>query len=536
MLTTLDYVLLVAYLIGVAAFGLVAGGRQTSASDYFLGGRDLPWWAICLSVVATETSTLTVIGVPAIAYLGTMTFLQIAIGYLLGRIVVSVYFLPKYFAGELNTAYAYLGARFGDRLRGTASVTFLLTRLLADGVRLFATAIPLKVIADMAGFAVTYPQIIVAIGIVTALYTLVGGLRAVVWMDAVQMVLYTGGALLAVVLLAGAVPEGWWGQAVEAGKHRVFDWSPRPVDWLTQPYSLVTAVLGGAIFSMASHGTDQLIVQRLLACRSLRDSQKALVGSGVLVFIQLALFLVVGLLLWGYYEGASMEALGLARGDEIFPRYIIEGMPPGISGLLLAGIVAAAMSTLSSSINALASSSVNDLYERFTGRAMSPARGLRVSRILTLFWSAVLIGFASLFQDQQNPVVELGLAIAGFTYGGLLGAFLLGLFTDRSSFADEAPSVGRVPVETTRKRVTETDAVVAFLCTIAFMTFIIFSVWYDPGSGDWKLQLDGWQRVLFPADAPTSFANLQQLAWPWYPAFGTGVSLLVGSLLSLRHR
>ena len=217
-MTTLDLVVIAIYLSGVALFGIWAGGSQQSTADYFLGGRDLPWWAVCFSVVATETSTLTVVGVPAVAYGGSLTFLQITFGYLVGRIIVSLYFLPRYYAGKLNTAYAFLGDRFGDTMQGAASVTFLATRLLADGVRLFATAIPLKVIANMAGLETTYFEIIFVIGAVTALYTLVGGIKAVVWMDVVQMLLYVGGALAAIFFLFGDVPAGWWSTAVEAGK------------------------------------------------------------------------------------------------------------------------------------------------------------------------------------------------------------------------------------------------------------------------------------------------------------------------------
>jgi Na+/proline symporter len=205
------------YLIGVAAFGIWSGGTQDSTSDYFLGGRDMPWWAVCFSVVATETSTLTVVGTPAVAYGGTLTFLQITFGYLIGRLIVAVYFLPRYYAGKLETAYAFLGDRYGEAMQGTASVTFLVTRLLADGVRLFATAIPLKVIADSAGLEVGYFEIIFVIGAVTALYTLIGGIKAVVWMDVVQMLLYVGGALAAIGFLLGDVPVGWWDTAVEAG-------------------------------------------------------------------------------------------------------------------------------------------------------------------------------------------------------------------------------------------------------------------------------------------------------------------------------
>ncbi len=509
MLTTLDYVVIAAYLLGVAVFGIWAGGGQESTDDYFLGGRDLPWWAVCFSVVATETSTLTVVGIPAVAYGGALTFLQITLGYLVGRILVGVYFLPRYYAGKLETAYAFLGDRYGNTMRGSASVTFLVTRLLADGVRLFATAIPLKVIADMAGLEMTYFQIILIIGVVTAIYTLVGGIKAVVWMDVVQMLLYVGGALVAIGFLLGDVPAEWWGTAVEAGKTNLIDFG---LDhslgrWFTMPYTLGTAVIAGAIFSMASHGTDQLIVQRLLACRNVADSQKAVIGSAVIVMVQFALFLGVGLLLWVHYDGASIEALGLQRSDEVFPQYIIEGLPAGLSGLILAGIVAAAMSSLSSSLNALASSSVNDLYERISRHSMDADRGLFVSRLLTLFWGVVFIGFASLFQDSNNPVVELGLSIASFTYGGLLGAFLLGLWHDGTR---------------------QLDALVAFVVSIGAMVLIIFGVWHSPS--------EGWVFVLNPSDAYVQEANLRTIGWPWYTALGTAINLAVGSLLALRHR
>jgi SSS family transporter len=507
MLTTLDTVVLVVYLVGVAAFGIWSGGRQDSTADYFLGGRDLPWWAVCFSVVATETSTLTVIGVPAVAYGGSLTFLQITVGYLVGRAVVAVYFLPRYYAGQLETAYAFLGDRYGGTMQGAASVTFLGTRLLADGVRLFATAIPLKVIADTVGLEISYFSIIFVIGAVTALYTLIGGIKAVVWMDVVQMLLYIGGAIAAIGFLLGDVPAGWWTTAVDAGKTNLVDlgFDHSLGRWFTMPYTLGTAVVAGAVFSMASHGTDQLIVQRLLACRDEGDSQKAIIGSAVLVMLQFALFLGVGLLLWAHYDGASIEALGLRRSDEVFPKYIIEGLPAGLSGLILAGIVAAAMSSLSSSLNALASSSVNDLYVRLTGRSLGD-KGVLVSRLLTLFWGVVFIGFASLFQDSDNPVVELGLSIASFTYGGLLGAFLLGLWHEQTR---------------------QLDALVAFVVSIAAMVLIIFGVWHSP--------TEGWTFVLNPSAEYVQTASLRTIGWPWYTAIGTVINLAVGSLLALRH-
>lgn len=509
MLTPLDYLVIVLYLVGTASFGILAGGKQRTVSDYFLGGRDLPWWAVCFSVVATETSTLTVIGVPAVAYGGSMTFLQLTIGYLIGRAVVAYLLLPRYFEGNQATAYAFLEQRYGRALRASASSTFLVTRLLADGVRLFATAIPLKVIADSIGLSTSYGQIILLIGVVTILYTYLGGIKAVVWMDAVQMVIYVGGAVAAVLFLLADAPAGWWDRAAEAGKTLVIDpgLDGPLVTWLTSPYVLFTAVVGGAVFSMASHGTDHLIVQRLLTCRSLRDSQLALIGSGVIVAFQFALFLFVGLLLWVHYDGAPLAELGVARGDEIFPRFIIEGLPAGLSGLLLAGIIAAAMSTLSSSLNSLASSTMLDLYERLSGRTLEDRRALRLSRILTLVWGLVFIVFANLFRDQQNPVVELGLAIASFTYGGLLGIFLLGILNRRSR---------------------EADALITFFVTIAVMVVVIFGVWYSP--------VEGWTFVLRPDAELRAALGLQAIAWPWYTVIGSGLALLIGSLLALRHK
>lgn len=509
MLTAVDYVVILLYFAGVAVFGIKAAGKQTSTTDYFLGGRNLPWWAVCFSVVATETSTLTVIGIPAVAYGGALTFLQLTFGYLIGRIIVSLIFLPRYYRGNLATAYAFLGDRYGDGMRGTASVTFLVTRLLADGVRLFATAIPLKVISDSAGIEMSYFQIIALIGFVTIIYTYIGGIKAVVWMDVVQMAVYVGGAIGAVAVLLGNVPADWWSDAVEAGKAVTIDFAFDDTlsVWLTEPYTFFTAVIGGAVFTMASHGTDQLIVQRLLTCRNLKDSQKALIGSGILVMAQFALFLFVGLLLWSYYGGLSIAELGLTRGDEIFPKFIIEGLPPGVSGLLLAAIVAAAMSTLSSSLNSLASSSMLDLYERIRGRAIDESKALNVSRILTLVWGVVFILFATLFENQQNPVVELGLAIASFTYGGLLGVFLLGLVNRRTNQA---------------------DAVISFLITIAFMVWVIFAVWYSPEVG--------WIVNLAPSDEAIAELGLRPIGWPWYTVIGSVTTLILGSLLALRHR
>jgi len=477
MLTFLDYSVIFLYLIGSIVFGLWMAGKQRDNSDYFFGERNLPWWAVSFSIVATETSSLTVISVPAIAYGGSLTFLQIAFGYLIGRILVSAIFLPRYFAGELTTAYELIGQRFGERMRATTSVTFMITRLLADGVRLFATAIPVKVVLAASGIDVAYWQIIVAISLVTIAYTLFGGIKAVIWMDVIQMFLYLLGAVLAIMVLLQGAPLDWFAQATAAGKTQFIDFSS---DWLTSPYMFITAVLGGAVLSMASHGTDYLIVQRLFTTKNLKESQRALVMSGVVIIVQFALFLSVGLLLWVHYGGATPAELGLSRADEIYPKFLIEGLPAGISGLLLVAIFAAAMSTVSSSLNSLSAASVMDLYKRFVPNT-TPASEFRMARITTLIWSGLFVVFANLFQDTKQPIVELGLAIASYTYGGLLGVFLLGLLN---------------------KRAKQTDAMISFFVAILAMAIIIAQF---------------------------------KIAWPWHTVIGSGICLVLGSLLSFRH-
>ena len=508
MLAPFDYIVLTAYIVAVVVFGLRSAGKQKDTTDYFLGGRNLPWWAVCFSIVATETSTLTIIGIPAVAYGGTMIFLQLTLGYLVGRIAVSVLFLPRYFKGDLVTAYAFLGQRFGTKMQGLSSATFIATRLLADGVRLFATAIPLKVIADSVGLSIGYPVIIVFIGLLTVVYTYFGGLKAVVWMDVVQMFLYLVAAFGSIIILLSAIDSDAWTMVREAGKLKILFFGSGGLNGvLTQPYAMITAVIGGGIFSMASHGTDHLIVQRLLACRNLADSRKALIGSAFVIMIQFTLFLFIGALLWAYYDAASVTQLGLSRGDEVFPKFIIEGLPAGMSGLVLAGILAAAMSTLSSSLNALASSSVMDLLCHVKRWNPDPENKLRVSRLLTLFWGVVLVFFAMLFESRQNPVVELGLSIASFTYGALLGAFLLGILN---------------------KRVRQVDAMLAFSVSIVSMILIIFGLWFSPDTG--------WVFVIQPTNARIISESLTQVAWPWYTCIGTAITLVIGSLTALVHR
>ncbi len=420
--TPLDLVVLVLYLVGTTAWGAWLGRGQKGGTDYFLGSRDLPWAAVMLSVVATETSTLTFLSVPGVAYLGSLVFLQLALGYIVGRTVVAVVLLPAYYRGKLSTAYQLLETRFGVGARRFTSAIFMVTRLLADSVRLFATAIPLALITGW-----PYWLSIAVIGVLTLVYTYFGGIKAVVWVDALQMVLYLGGAIIALVALQLAVPGGWshvLSSAAAAGKLRVIDpsWS------LSTTYTLWAGVLGGAFLSMASHGTDQLIVQRLLTCRDLRSSQKALIGSGFAILVQFALFLVLGLGLWSFYHGQHF-----ARSDTIFARFIVDQLPSGVTGLLIAGVFAAAMSSLSSSINSLASATAYDYWAPLAGAEGDDARILRAGKLFTLVWALLLVVGAVVFipLSRGTTAVEVALGIASLVYGGLLGAFALGVLTRR---------------------------------------------------------------------------------------------------------
>ncbi|MEX0980303.1 MAG: sodium:solute symporter, partial [Gemmatimonadota bacterium] len=419
-----DAGVLLLYLVGVTAWGAWLGRKQRGGTDYFLGNRELPWGAVMLSVVATETSTLTFLSIPGVSYFGTLGFLQLTLGYLAGRIVVAGVLLPAYYRGDLNTAYALLETRFGTGTRRFTSGIFMITRLLADSVRLFATAIPLALVTGW-----PYPVSIAVIGLLTVAYTYFGGIKAVVWVDALQMGLYLFGALVALFVLHQLIPGGWGAaltSAADAGKLEVVTFG---LDFAV-PYTFWAGLFGGGFLTMASHGTDQLIVQRLLTCRDLASSRKALVGSGVVVVVQFALFLVVGIGLWAFYGGVAFPSP-----DEIFPTFIIDELPVGITGLLIAGIFAAAMSSLSSSMNSLASASAYDFWAPLAGATGDEARILRAGKRFTLLWALLLIGGATAFvpMSEGSAAVVVALTIASLVYGGLLGAFALGVLSPRAN-------------------------------------------------------------------------------------------------------
>ena len=459
-----------AYFAAVIGVGTYFTRQQRDAADYFLGRHALPWWAVMLSIVATETSALTVISIPGVAARGDLTFLQIPLGYLVGRIGVALWLLPGYFRGEQETAYTRLETRFGAGTRKVASGVFMSIRALGDSVRVFATAIPLHIVTDLSIF-----WSVTLVALATVAYTWAGGIKAVIWVDVMQMVLYVAAGIATIVVAAGFA--GGLGTALSAalseGKLKAVDLNFS----FSSTYTLAGGVIGGALLSAASHGTDHLIVQRLLATRALRDARKALVGSGVVVIAQFVVFLLAGTLLWA--AGADD---GIRASDEIFPAFIVDRLPAGLSGLVIAGLFAAAMSTVSSSLNSLASATTHDFYAPLT-RRRDTRHLLSVGRWATLGWAVVLAAGALSFGSPDKPVVELALSFASIAYGGLLGTYILGgMF----------------------RRARQRDAIAAMAVATVAMLAIVFG---KPGP-------------------------LGNLAWPWYVPLGTTIAVATGAALS----
>jgi SSS family transporter len=422
-LNHLDLAIIALYLVGITLFGLRFRKRQRSLRDYFLADRNIPWWAIALSIVAAETSTLTIISIPGLAYDSNLKFLQVIMGYVVGRIIISFVLLPHYFRGDLYTAYELIERRFGKGLRTLTASLFLLTRAAAEGVRVYAVSIVVTIALGTG--EITSIAIITAL---TLIYTFEGGLAAVIWTDVVQTFIYVGGTLVGVFTILHLVPGGWpaiHALASQAGKFQVFDFTPD----FWKLYTFWSGLIGGAFFTTASHGTDQLIVQRLLAARNQRQSVTALLSSGIAIFFQFTLFLILGVMLWAYYQ---LPSASFGKADYIYPKFIVTRLPHGISGLLIAAILAAAMSNLSAALNSLSSSSMMDFYLRRHPQTDDRSQ-LRLSRISTIFWALLLFALAVLSLHKVARVVEVGLTIASVAYGALLGVFLLGVLTRRAS-------------------------------------------------------------------------------------------------------
>jgi solute:Na+ symporter, SSS family len=445
-----DLTVIVAYLVAITWFGARFRGSQRTLKDYFLGGHSAPWWAIGLSIVSAETSTLTVIGTPALSFGGNFSFLQVVFGYLLGRVLISTLFLPQYFRGEMYTAYELMRRRFGERIRRLTAATFLVLRALAEGVRVFAISIIVAIVLGT-GQLVS----ILVIVCLTLFYTFEGGMTAVIWTDAVQMALYVVGAVVSFWVILHQIPGGWEhvaAVATAAHKFQVFDfrfaWTP---EFFSRSYSFWAGLIGGCFLTTASHGTEQLMVQRLLAAKTEAQSRAALFFSWIVIFFQFALFLFIGVLLFVHYSDAGLPAPQSA--DSIYPMFIWNSLPAGFAGLVIAAILAAGMSNLSAALNALASTTVMDFYKPFVMRrepTRPDAHFLGVARWATVAWGVVLF-LVGLVARHVSSVLEAGLTIASILYGSLLGVFLLGLLT---------------------KRVQQTSAMIAMITGLLLMIYI----------------------------------------------------------------
>ena len=461
---------LAVYVLAITAFGTWLGRRGKSVKDYFLGGRSVPWWAIAACIVATETSTLTFIGAPGTAYNGNWTFLQLVAGYVIGRLVVAAVFIPAYFRGDLYTSYELLQRRFGGAVRGTSAGIFLLYRTLGDGIRLHAAALVLSVAAGVPEW-----WCIVILGAAMILYTEEGGVTATIWTDTIQMFVYLAGAVVCLVAVMRTLPGGVAGAmaaASAAGKLQVIDTS---FD-LTQPYTLWAGVIGGAFLTLATHGTDHYLVQRLLVARSRRDAAIGLTVSGFLVMAQFVLFLFLGTLFWAHYGGRPF-----ARGDEVLPTFVSTELPGALVGFILAAVVAAA---LSPSLNSMASTTVRDFYLPYFRPGATDAQQMRIARASTVVWGVLQMAVAVKAQRIDSALAD-GLAALSYASGPIVGAFLLGVLTRTANSAGT-------------------------------MTGMIAGLAISLSVGRLAPVLFGWPGV----------------AWTWNVAIGTLVTVAVGLLVS----
>jgi SSS family transporter len=432
----LDYGVIVAYLIGITLFGYRFRHSQKSLKDYFLGGKNAPWWAIGFSIVSAETSTLTVIGTPALSFQGNFGFLQVVLGYLLARLIISGLFLPQYFRGEMYTAYELMLRRFGSNIRKLTAGAFLGLRALAEGVRVFAISIVVSLVLGTGEFVSE-----LFIVCLTLFYTFEGGMTAVIWTDVVQMFLYVAGAILSLFVILQQIPGGWEHVvrlADEANKFQLFDFSfAFSNEFFAKTYTFWAGFFGGCFLTTASHGTEQLMVQRLLAAKDQREARLALFSSWLVIAFQFTLFLVIGVLLWVYYRESGLTPPNPP--DRIYPKFIWDFLPPGVSGLVIAAILAAAMSNLSAALNSLASTTVMDFIKPYDKRKRPDGEYLALARRMTVVWCAILFAIGLLARNVQS-VLEAGLGIASIVYGALLGVFLLGLLTTRTG--ERAAMVG----------------------------------------------------------------------------------------------
>jgi SSS family transporter len=480
-ISPVDLAIVAVYLAGTIALGAWFRRHHDNLSAYFVGSRSISWWLILISIVATETSTVTFLSVPGLAFNrkgGNFTFLQLAVGFMLGRCLIAWLLLPQYLKGELLSAYQLLRQRFDYKVQRAASGLFLLTRVVADGLRLYLAGLLLHIVTGWEG-----ETAILVIAAVTMVYTYLGGMEAVIWTDLIQFTIYIVGALAAGACMIELAPGGMNELITVAARAHKLVWLDASTDW-TRPYTLWAGLIGGTFFTMASHGADQVMVQRYFCSRSLAEARLALVLSGVVVFLQFLLFLSLGAGLYSLQHTGALPLPATVKNDEVFGLFIVGFLPRGLLGIVLAGALASAMSALSSSLNSSAGAFIADFY-----RPLRPGLGdshyLVVGRLATLAWGImrVAVALAALRLAGERSVIDQALKVAGFTTGTILGLFLLGSL---------------------RRPVGSWVALIGLLAGVA----AVCAVWL-PSLGDG------------PA-----------LAWPWYAPIGTATTAVVALLLN----
>ena len=476
-----DLAIILAYLIAVIAAGIWFGRRQQTTKQYFTGGHQVPWWAIAASIVATETSTVTFISIPGVAYArgGDFRFLQIVFGYLVARVVISVVFMPWYFRGELVTVYQLLRERFGAPVRGLAATLFVGMRTIADGVRLLLTGLVVAAVFRSIGAETALSATVIGLGVVMIVFTLIGGIEAIVWIEVVQLLIYIGGAIAAAVVLLQHVGFGEaMALAAAHEKFRLFDFA---FD-LTKTYGFWAGIIGGTFLTLSTHGTDQYMVQRYLCTDRPRRAAAALLASGAIVLLQFIGFLFIGVLLFAFYRPDRLpeymakagSAAPFTAADQVFPHFITAHLPVGLSGLVVAAILAAAMS---SSLSAIASAVVSDLYAPVV-KNRDDRHYLRVSRLVVVIAGLAQIAVGVALQSQERSAVNAVLSVASLINGPILGVFFLGKLQRGRTAA----------------------ALAGMLCGLTVVMFVAFGT---------------------------------KVAWPWYAVIGSLTTVIVGWLVSI---
>jgi SSS family transporter len=507
-LSPLDWTVVGLYLLGVACVGFVVGRRQESTKDYFLGGRSIPWWAATLSIIATETSAVTFIGFPRAAYAGDWSIAQLFIGFVFGRIFLALVFVRVFYRSEHVTVYGFLADRFGQVSRTVAATLFVLGRLIASGVRLFAGCLAVHVATG-----IDVESIIVAVGVFGGAFTLLGGIRAVVWTDVILGLTLLAGGLISLFYLLGEIPGGL-NTVLEsprlAEKTAVF-FADTGID---SAKGLVCGLVGGFVLTLATHGTDQDIAQRMLTCRNSRSGSLSVIGSAVLLLPLVFLFLAVGTLLWFFMQHGdpSFEEPPANKLNQIFPLFLVHELPKGLAGLVMAGLLAAALSSFTSVLNALAATTIGDFYKPLMSRRREPARTeehyVNVSRIATAFWGLVLIGAAIAFVGSGDSIIGLALKVLTYSYGGLLGAFTLGILTKRGSDA---------------------SVVAGMLASVPVVLLLQLRQWVDaPASAPGVLTTSFEEMSI--ATRMVIQSGIPNIGWPYWIVIGTALTMAIGAL------